>query len=1452
MIERDGTSQAGRVQAALDPGYVAVDERSPLDLLSFARAYAGELRYYDERGRPAGDWSAFLDADLGALAALVEEPGRLTEGEARRLGKPHTALFLAFLRLLGHPRDLINTLTRRHLEFYYEQVLRMSRKAAVPDRVHVLFRPAAGVAQARLPAGSLLRAGKDSLGRERVYRTDRDLVVSRARIARLSSVYAEKEIVGIREARELHRDTPEALLRMLEIALGDPRPGDPLPSYQEREVTVGLLADVKKLLDFSEKPLFMPRSDLHSMMQLKRRRDGADAEWSEINRILEAAGRARLGNPEWRLAPDDPRDFPANLAKAIGGELDFEHDGIPNVRSLEDLYERLVDDEGPDDGDLRDRIREFIKDKLHLEDAGLFVRMMQIKIRIDDEWREINRILERAGRRKRENVSYKLDPANPLAAFEANLEDAIGRLDFSTLGLSVLPGVSDIEEYHRAILAIEAYFHMNADQVAYVMAVAEKPVQAGATAGEWNNVYRLLAEAHEEKAYGRRRAALQSALEGAASEAAGFSAMLRIALGKDASEAEEPPLLELREYVRSTSDYGFLEGIQARLGGGSITSEEWARVYRVLELAQRIRERLPEPVAQRETWLNLHAAADATSVAAAPAGEAGLKQRRWKTFGKRLPEATEARPPPAVIGWALCSPMLCLRQGTRTIVLTLGFRADRFDANQLIELLKQDPFGVELSTEKGWLALPAAATVGDYRELSKVSATLEEPLKAIQLTVSLGEDAAAIAPPSRDAAGIATPWPMLRLMLRPVWSAERKQYIAHYASFRDLTLAAVHVHVEVGGLTPSALQSDEASLNPKRPFEPFGTSPAVGSRFYVGDPELVIKRLDSLTFHVEWRGVPQSSLNSYYTNYGITKDFTTRISLVDNHLELPLAKAAALFASDATLPHEIKLADVPALLSASGTTHRYEALPELPAKAEVSAWPRYIQWELTPIDFQHGVYPAVATQQALAMAKALLTAPAGADPASFRVNPPYTPRMKSLRVDYTASAEVDVGEVGRGGRADRLFHVHPFGISAIEADAEGGEIRFLPRYDHEGELYIGIEGAQPPQTLSLLFQMAEGSASPDLRPVPIAWSYLSGDRWLTLHEGNLLLDTTRGLINSGIVEIALQPAEPSTRLPGDLTWIRAAIPHHADSVCDAVAIHAQAVSATFVDRGNAPDHYGQQLPERSITRLLERAPQIAGVEQPYTSRGGRAAEGERGFATRVSERLRHKQRALTIWDYERLVLERFPEIYKVKCIPGGAGQPSDSPGAVQIIVIPDVRGQSGANPFEPKAPANLIADIEAYLADKCPAQAAVRVRNAHYVPVKVRVGVRFRDGRDEGFYKKLLNEEINRFLSPWAYDEGADITIGRKIFANSIVNFIDEREYVDFVATIKLFSGEDGLAQPVAGQGYFVATDRPDGVLVAAQQHVIDVITEAGYVEKNFTGINYMKIELDFVVAGSG
>ena len=93
--------------------------------------------------------------------------------------------------------------------------------------------------------------------------------------------------------------------------------------------------------------------------------------------------------------------------------------------------------------------------------------------------------------------------------------------------------------------------------------------------------------------------------------------------------------------------------------------------------------------------------------------------------------------------------------------------------------------------------------------------------------------------------------------------------------------------------------------------------------------------------------------------------------------------------------------------------------------------------------------------------------------------------------------------------------------------------------------------------------------------------------------------------------------------------------------------------------------------------------------------------------------------------------------------------------------------------------------------------------------------------------------------------------IGGQIYANSILDFVDRRDFVDFVAEIELFRSLDGshfdIVPPTIGD-YHVETDRPDQVLVAAQQHDFDIIRDTGYQQNSFIGIGYARIELDFIV----
>ena len=59
----------------------------------------------------------------------------------------------------------------------------------------------------------------------------------------------------------------------------------------------------------------------------------------------------------------------------------------------------------------------------------------------------------------------------------------------------------------------------------------------------------------------------------------------------------------------------------------------------------------------------------------------------------------------------------------------------------------------------------------------------------------------------------------------------------------------------------------------------------------------------------------------------------------------------------------------------------------------------------------------------------------------------------------------------------------------------------------------------------------------------------------------------------------------------------------------------------------------------------------------------------------------------------------------------------------------------------------------------------------------------------------MLQDEIMRFLSPWAYDQSSDIQFGGSIYKSTLIDFIEERYYVDFITDVKMFHslnpGED-------------------------------------------------------------
>ena len=1535
----DGTSQAARLRPELDPAYAVLDNRGSADLLAFARAFAAELVFVDDNNQPQGDWTGLLpDGDgLHAAADYLRAPDRFSTEQAAPFARPQVALLLACIQLLGHARNQTNHLTRRHLDFYYRDVLHMCPKPAVPDQVHVLLAPDQRSRQLLLPAGTLLRAGKNSAGQDRRYRTQADVLLSPVQVAQLRAVRVDVRNTGIAQASRQYLDggtRQAAFLAMLRIALGSPAPGDALPvpvlpglppvapaGQPPSTVDWPTLVQAQTILGFINSGLALPLlDDFRLLMRLRASRLAADAgDWARINAILQQAGRAR--DPNFTLQPQVVDDFNDNLRSALGlTEAQYArlYDRLPEVASADDAYALL---------DGRPDVQAFVLAALRLPLAD-FKTMMQAKAVLDGEWAQITGLIEAAGQRR--NPLFVLAPALRQARqIDPMLNAALGPLawPWQPTGRQGLDGLND------ALLGIERYFSMSAERFQFIMAVAQRslalPDSVAPEGADWQQVWAICTDAYRAAVYRRRREALLAlALPAGTSSnpaepARTLADMLALALAPGETLDLPTALQRLPALGVGAADLQALTRLQSNLGsgGGPATPADWARAAEVLEVAQRNRDGGVPAAPTQALWHHLYPAADARQVRA-PGQAADAPQPRWKPFGS-LPDINPGEPPPApteVLGWAIAAPLLALAEGQRTVVLTLGLDGDaaRFDADALRRLLlppdggtgtgggttvaTHNPFHLQLSGPAGWVdpvvvqLAWSGGTAAPFKGYPAVPDISTSALKALVFTITLSDQQPATVAPSLALHGLASSAPVLRLMLRPAWDAQANCQHSAYQALRRLRLQRLRLVVSVVGLAGLALRNDQAVLDPKKPFEPFGSNPASGARLSIGHPELVGKALDSISFRYSWLGAP-AVLATHYTNYpDATRadSFSARMGLRDGLLFASAPKPVPLFDANTTAPVQRDLAS---------PADPGRPMPDVAVGPDPASWRRSWVWELAG-DFQHAVYPALALQKSMAMA-AEIGKGNKPDAAPFVVNPPYTPKLKSLLVDYSASVE-QAALAADSKAAVLLHHIHPFGSQPLLAGGgvdELGGLPLLPAYDAEGELYIGLSGmaglgglaGAAAQRVSLLFQVAEGTADPDAETPAPQWAILSADRWHSLHsglfEGSLLADASRGLINAGIVQLQLPAVQPSTLMPqagladssAALVWLRLRQSRATAGVCDLVAVHSNAALAVLADpagpadaadpsSSTPPDTSANPLPPHQITGPLDPVRGLASVAQPYSAFGGRPAEADTGFNTRVSERLRHRQRAATAWDIERLVLDAFPQIYKAKCISndalheaadgaagtnrtdGSADAAATSlppePGRIDLVLVPNISQRVPADPFAPKASADLLRDVADFLADKLAPFARLQVKNARFVALKVRCGVRFMPGTDEGFCRQRLTHDLNRFLSPWAYDNSADLVIGGAVYANSIINFIEQRDYVDFIAGLRLFTSDGGRFRLVPeGSGYHASARRPDAVLVAASTHEFDVIAANDFRVQAFGGIGSMRIELDFVVA---
>ncbi len=444
--------------------------------------------------------------------------------------------------------------------------------------------------------------------------------------------------------------------------------------------------------------------------------------------------------------------------------------------------------------------------------------------------------------------------------------------------------------------------------------------------------------------------------------------------------------------------------------------------------------------------------------------------------------------------------------------------------------------------------------------------------------------------------------------------------------------------------------------------------------------------------------------------------------------------------------------------------------------------------------------------------------------------------------------------------AEKIIHMHPFGVETVYPSVSPKPCFFLPQYSHEGNLFIGISASEIAGNLTLFFHMSEESNQETTAVTPtISWFYLAVNSWKPLPIKHVLFDATNGFLSSGAITLNIPKDINSNNsvMPGDCFWLRVSCMQGAGSFSSCNAVETNALKVTKKTDANSSH---QQLPKRIKWSSIYPITGVGSIRQAGKSFGGRPIESDIELKTRVSERLRHKNRAQLSWDYERLILKQFPEIQKVKCFSSiSSTEETIKPGNVLIVVVPHSSSSNDETCTKVIVNPDKLNQIKTYVENLSSPFAGIEVRNPVYEQVQVRCTVKFSDGLGDGVNINRLNQDISDYICPWK-KTGYKSKFGWSIRQRDLESYIRSLSYVEFITNFSMLhitlngTGDYSLSDTARSKknGDVVIRPRyPWSLAIPAKKHFIEMQQTARSIKAEITGVNELAVGGTFIISGS-
>lgn len=409
-------------------------------------------------------------------------------------------------------------------------------------------------------------------------------------------------------------------------------------------------------------------------------------------------------------------------------------------------------------------------------------------------------------------------------------------------------------------------------------------------------------------------------------------------------------------------------------------------------------------------------------------------------------------------------------------------------------------------------------------------------------------------------------------------------------------------------------------------------------------------------------------------------------------------------------------------------------------------------------------------------------------------NPPFTPMTTSITLDFIGAKQTLYRHAeGSHQGYGEIWHIAP-----VERTAAGGRelptaaAPFVPSLQSGNTLILDLDDATPGQTLSLLWVATAAPGAADVDGSSLRWSVSNNQGGWTSVEPTLVLGgwNTAATNTRPCLPTLSRPELIHLPIPADAAPSSGGTqaPALRLRISDSSGRHNSTTFGIFMNAAlaqrSAPIQPGATvIAARTLTMLKPALGTVAQVVQPLPGFGGRPSESPSDMTARVSERLRHKGRGLTSWDYERLALESSPALFAAKCIPGteraSDGKMRSKAGSVSLVVVPRNAPGGEISGAEPQLQPGELERVQAALMQVMPGNAQLHVYPASYRMFSVRCSVSAAPGIASTAAQGKLERDLRAHFSAWYYQPSK----ATRILANvpsplEVTRFINSRDYI--------------------------------------------------------------------------